>query len=582
MNKLQLYIYKAVRGFKSVQNINPAENIQRHIRDVRGSLELIDYDPTEKYLFYLLSYINEGTFFTILRTIPDKPLDHLASTIFIPNGLQISSDELVEVVNRTARMVSNPTVTAEDITELHELFSKEYAVEEDVPAMVESDGSEYAFSYYGGDTLRRFEDFLGRNIYQTKFIGYSGVLLVDADLGVTVEAPDLTDEPLCEPAVLCPPDEMSKGFAPFIFNRPFNRCYRVSLGTEVDVVWKRKGFNDIEETVAITEPHSVLPLADIDDSRKIITRSIFYITANGGKQTIDNAEISVNGVDITGEHLFSFDDLKNANVVVRAKGFRPYQATLDLAATSQALISLHEQRRVYCFELPVKSSELGSPIRFEIHTKRHLTESPLEGYTLVDGMREGTGRYNHLQFTSATVGIPVRQAVVFVGAALLAGFLLGWLLMGGGSSKTEDSSTDTVEQTIVEVSPAPTPSPEPAPKQTQEPTPTPAPAPVSVQPDAPVTSEAIAYLEANQSWTQESLDKQPGLAGLYDDMNNYRLERLVNHWGPRLAKSKRFSKVAYHAGESLRKKIFKPEGTYCSDGKIGVQAYLYRIDPAKK
>ena len=68
MNKLQLYIYKSLRGFKSVRNINPEENVQRHIRDVRKALEILDYDPNEKYLFYLISYIENGTFFTILRT----------------------------------------------------------------------------------------------------------------------------------------------------------------------------------------------------------------------------------------------------------------------------------------------------------------------------------------------------------------------------------------------------------------------------------------------------------------------------------------------------------------------------------
>ncbi len=57
MNKLQLYIYKSLRGFKSVRNINPEENVQRHIRDVRKALEILDYDPNEKYLFYLISYI---------------------------------------------------------------------------------------------------------------------------------------------------------------------------------------------------------------------------------------------------------------------------------------------------------------------------------------------------------------------------------------------------------------------------------------------------------------------------------------------------------------------------------------------
>lgn len=591
MNKLQLYIYKAVRGFKSVQNINPAENIQRHIRDARQAMEVLDYDPAEKYLFYLLSYINEGIFLTILRTIPEKRLDHLASTIFIPNGLIIGKEELAEVVDRTTRIVSNPTVTSEDIAELHELFGKEYPEEEEAPAMVESQGREYAFSYYGGDTEHTLDDFFGNKIYQTEYLKYAGVLLVDGDLGVTAEGVDLTDHKLCEPAVIYPPEEYPNGFAPFVYGHQFNRPFRASLSKTVEIVWRRKGFGDIKETVEVDSPQTFVEVGQIDDSRKIISPSSFYITGHGGKRKIEDVEIVVNGIDITGEHSFSYDDLKNANVVVRAQGFRPYMATLDLAATSQALISLHEQLRVYRFELPVKSTELGSPIKFEIHTKRQLTDSPLEGYSLVEEMKEGSGKSNHLQYTGGVIGVPIKQALIYAGAALVAGFLLGWLVLGSSAvqvadeNKAEEPKTQ-VEQTVVEVK-----KPEkvveqkaeqPKPEKKEEGTSEAAPAPKAAAPEVAVTAASIAYLDGNQKWTREELEQQPGLAGLFDDMNAFNLDRIINYWGPKLSKSKRFEKVSYHAKESARKKIFKPEGSYCTDGSISVQAYLYRIDPAKK
>ena len=590
MNKLQLYIYKAVRGFKSVQNINPSEDVQRHIRDVRNALEILDYDPAEKYLFYLLTYVNDGTFFSILRTIPDKPLDHLASTIFIPNGLQIKRQELADIVYRTTRMVSNPSVSSEEIAELHELFGKEYPMEAEPPAVVESLGRQYAFSYYGGDTGRALEDFFGENIYQTEFLKFAGVVLVDAELGVNVDATDLTDTPLSESATLMPP-EPANGFTPYIFGKPFNKPFRTSLGTEVEVVWKRSGFNDIRQNVIVEEAEQAVEASSTDESRKTISRSTFYVTAHSGKQRVEDAEITVNGVEITGEHSFSFDDLKNSNVVVRYKGFRPYQATLDLAATSQALISLHEQKRVYGFELPVKSSELGSPIRFEIHTKRQLSESPLEGYSLIDGIREGAGKFNHLHYTGSGTGIAVKQALIYVGCALLAGFLLGWLITGNSGGKSDEPSPEpVVEQQIVEVEQTPAapvqPKEEPQAQPKEEPAAAPQPEQKAEEPKAAAGSEptaaSIAYLENNKKWTRDELEKQPGLSGLYDDMNNYRLERLANHWGPKLQKSERFKKVAFHAGESSRKKIFKPEGTYSSDGAITILSYLNKIDPAKK
>lgn len=595
MNKLQLYIYKSVRGFKSVQNINPAENVQRHIRENRAALSIINYDPAEKYLFYLINYVENGTFLTILRTIPDKPLDHLASTIFVPNGMLINREDLAEIVNRTTRMVSNPSVSSEEINELHELFAKEYPVEPEPAAVVESQGREYAFSYYGGDTGRNFEDFLGDRLYQTEFLKYAGVVLVDADLGVAVDATNLSNEPLYEPATILPP-EPANGFRPHLYGRTFDRPFRVSLGKEVEIVWKRKGFDDIRQTVEVNESEQTVEPESLDGSRKTITRSTFYVTGHGGKKPVEDAEITVNGAQITGEHSFSFDELKNADVVVSAKGYRPYRATLDLAATSQALVSLHEQKRIYGFELPVKSSELGAPIRFEIHTKRELAESPLEGYALLDDMKEGAGRFNHLQYTGSQPGVPVRMTFIYIAAALVAGFLLGWLIMSSGNKDNNPAVVDVVvEQPLAE-----TVEPEKAkpvqetpqePKQAEEKAPEEPKATVDEQPsqntNAPsenVTAEAIAYLDNNTKWTRDDLDKHPGLAGLFDDMNNFRLERLYTYWGPRLEKSSRFKKVATHARQGFTKKIFKPEGTYCTgngDRTITVQSYLNRIDPAK-
>lgn len=591
MTKLQLYIYKSLRGFKCVQNINPAENIQRHIRDTRSALELISYEPSEKYLFYLLSYIKEGTLLTILRTIPEVKGDHLQCTIFIPNGIVIDRSELADVVSHTARMISNSAVSDDEINELYEVFAREYPIDEQPPHIAESMGREYAFTFYGGDTDRDISDIFTERFYQPQFIDFAGVLWVDAELGVDVDASDLTDRPLMDPAVLFPP-EPSDGFTPFIYDRTFDVPFRSAIGMSVEVEWRRKGFNPIVEIFEVDEPEITVPATGkVDDSRKAIDRQTFHISSHGGKNVITDVDITVNGTPITGEHLFSYDELKTANVVVRARGFRPYQATLNLAATSQALISLHEQKRIFGFELPVKSSELGAPIRFEIHTKRNLTESPLEGYSLVEEMREGSGKFNHLHYTGAQTGVSVKMTVIYIVAALLAGFLLGWAIMGRGKTPQQqpeqivEQTQSVVEEIVVtKHDAAQAPSKDSVEQQPVE-TPQPEPPVQTAQPAKDVNAETIAYLESNAKWTRDEMEKQAGLAGLFDDMNNFRLERITTHWAPLLKDSKRFEKVAYHAGESLRKKIFNPQGTYCksdNDNSITVQSYLNKIDPAKR
>ena len=103
MERLQLYISKSLRGFKTLTEINGTESTRRHVRDLRLALEAVTYDSTEKCVFYLMQYVEGATFFTILRTIPDKPLDHLAATIAVPERLLVSADDLYKIIREVTR-----------------------------------------------------------------------------------------------------------------------------------------------------------------------------------------------------------------------------------------------------------------------------------------------------------------------------------------------------------------------------------------------------------------------------------------------------------------------------------------------
>ncbi len=588
MNKLQLYIYKSLRGFKSVRNINPSENIQRHIKEMRAALEILDYDASEKYLFYAISYIDEGSFFTILRTIPDKVADHLATSIFIPNGLKISPDELSDIVKRTTRIISNSSVSPEDLNSLHETFAKEYPIDTNAAAMVASNGSEFAVCRYGGSTQLNLNDFFGEQIYQPAYTKYAGVVLFDDEFGINTTATDLTDEPRQQTVALLPPELNEEGFVPHIYNHHFNRPFKVPLGEKVTIVWRRGGFEDQPQEVLIENDGMTVQPISTGESRKTISPASFLITAHSSKRQITDANISVNGIEIIDAKTFTQTALKNAEVVVRANGFFPFRGRMNLAATTQALISLQEQRKIYRFELPVRSSELGAPIRFEIHTKRDLTTSPIEGYTLLDDIREGANATNHLQFTSTST-LSRSIIVMMVVAALALGLLLGWVFFSESDSKQDESAEQPlVEQAeeLVKKPEQPEVSVQQPEKPAQEPAETtPAATTAQANPSEPaqaatnnttVTAKAIAYLDNNQSWSRDELEKFPELKGLFDDLNNYRFDKIINIWGPKLSKSKNFSSVAHHAKESVRKKKFNPQGTYCNEGDIKINYINYR------
>lgn len=635
MNKLQLYIYKSLRGFKAVRNINPAENIQRHIHDMRHALEILDYDPAEKYLFYLISYIDEGAFFTILRTIPDQPLNHLATSIFVPNGLQITPDEMSDIVRRTTRMVSNPAVTPDELNELHTLFAKEYDVVPDAPSTVASMGRKFACCRYGGDTGRQLDDFFGKNLYQTAYLPYEGVMLVDAELGVTADADDLTD---MQPAVnvsLLPPEENPGGFTPHIFHRAFTRPFLVPLGQDITVTWKRQGFEDRQQEITVESDGMVVPPIDTDDSRKAISPATFFITSHASKAPVHDAVITVNGIEINEQKTFTLAELKNADVTVQAPGYSPYHLRCDLAATTQALIQLPEMRKIYRFELPVKTSELGAPIRFEIHTKREITDSPIEGYSLNDSIQEGATRVNHLMFTGNSWLTAPRRTLIACAAALVLGFLLGWLLMGGSGENGEQAPGEqafqpagTTAQPEEQASSPAAPGKQAFQPATQAAKPTPQaaaaaaldsaaaykaailrtladvaqpaeqahgkqalqPAPKAAgqaanQATKPAANQAANgsatdYLDSHKVWTRSEMEQYPDLRGLFDDLNNYRRDEIVDKWAPKLAGSKNFTRVA-NAMRNSRQKNRALSGTHNKAGDEAITwiTYTYKVDP---
>ena len=79
------------------------------------------------------------------------------------------------------------------------------------------------------------------------------------------------------------------------------------------------------------------------------------------------------------------------------------------------------------------------------------------------------------------------------------------------------------------------------------------------------------------------MDKLPGLQGLFDDLNNYRIDRIISHWGPKLDKSRNFKAIVKAAeGGRYKPKAKALAGTThnkAGDTVINWRGYTYRIDP---
>lgn len=598
MNKLQLYITKSFDGYKVLFNINPAEEISRHIREIRRIVEKVNYDSTEKNIFYYVTNIDGGTFVTIIRTIPTAPVDHLAAWIYVPGDLVIDGPTLERVINQTTRKISGERVTTDDVTNLRELFATEYMTDPNAPAVTASKaGGPIGWRRYNvADTDVTLSTLLGPGLFQLPYLDYAGVLFIDNDLGITADAVDLTDTPINGPAVIIPAPQTAEHFIAHFFGRPIETPIRATVGTPVKIVWKHQGFEDVvvEEVIEKGEFEPAVP--DTSNSRKSVTLASFQVMTQTGRVPLDDCTITVNGMEISDKPtLFTTAELASAIVSINCEGYAPYSAKMDLAASTRALVRLQERTKIYCFEMPVKSAALGAPIRFKLYSKKPVTESPLEGYTAQDSIIEGESRTNHLAYSGGSPSM--RNKAVYCGIGLIVGLVIGWLTGCGGGEKAP-SHVDTLDREDVEVVaatisevPVQTVQPQQAASQPQQQqSQQPAQQQAAASTDKPVnnnavTAEALAYLDNNTTWTKEGLEKYPALRGLFDDMYNFRLEKLTGDWATKLQNSKRFATVAQHAryGMSQRKKEkSKIDGaTYPvgKDNSIAVQSYLNRIDP---
>lgn len=583
MAKLQLYITKSTTGFKFVYNINPAEDIRSQITDVRDAVAQIDYDSAEKNIFYLIRPVHDGIFLVVLRTIPQRVADHLAAWIFIPANITITTDQLEAAVRITTRKVSGSEVNNDDIAALREAFAPDYPTVENAPAIVPGPrNAPFAWRLYGGDEAPSLHEFLGRGLWQQDYLPFTGVLLIDEELGILASGDDLTDLPLRRPAIILPPERSDDGFKPYAFGMLIDRPIRASLGADVTIAWKRPGFQDVTHTANISTPEFIPENVTTASSRKTITPNSFNVTSHSTRQPVTEYQVRVNGDEITPQGVsFTRAELAAASVVITADGFFPFSGHIDLASSTRALVQLEERRKIYVFEVPV-NSELGAPIQFKINSKTPITDSPLDGYRLVDSnIVEGSTGTNHLEYIGSGMGSLLKKSM-YAGVGLILGLLMA-LMITKCSGTTPQASTlapaATTDSTAESLPPEVVNTPVPV---VQAPETKPQTQPATVDTKLTMT-DAIKYLDASKKWNRNEMEQNKELVGLYDDMNNMRLERLVHHWAPKLQASKNFQYVVDHAqkgiGKAKRKPLNPPYNKKQGDNTISIIGFANVVDP---
>lgn len=219
----------------------------------------------------------------------------------------------------------------------------------------------------------------------------------------------------------------------------------------------------------------------------------------------------------------------------------------DKAAAEEA--TLH-----YGFVLPMTTPDGHTTLEFEVESSKPITRSPISGYEIAGKAKEG--EVNRLRRGNDD-GIYGKLGRWIWG---IAGFAIGVAVMMiaglfGGDSAAESSASDDRQEKV-------------APSEGVR------------------SSEATAYLDNNNIWQREQMERIDGLQGLFDAMNQFRFDELGGKWSKALSGSKNFAKVARAAQKAQSKKVdprrdkdhnpcYNREG----DTRINWVGYIYWIDP---
>lgn len=411
--------------------------------------------------------------------------------VHVPAACNISNEETVEVIKQIKEVAKTGNFASSPIYD--EIAGKTYPDKGVLLPAVSTICSDPNASKYGVRRLSNFtlKELFGNNIAQHEYAKYKGIFLLNQSVGFGNDFEELGAE-LKKVRTLQAP-KSQEGFEPYIVvareDVPFTKAVEYPDGADVCIKWKKEGYKSISKKAKVTDKEE-----DFQNSIKIDAKEDIYKEVH-----CDN--IKVYGSD--GSHIDNFKVLLNrlpqqdrtlyvptrgeCQITIKADEYEDKDVTLK-GLTSDKGIKLEKKQYTYHFVLE------GSKEEYILTTQRRLTKSPIKGYSADDDISE---KYvNNLSYDG------ILQKIMYfgigLGACLLAvGLYVGWNVFvmdrefkfvdkqEAGQTATQDED-DTLTD----------------------------------------TQKALNYLQNNDTWHKDSLDRFDATHGLFDELNEFKIDKI--------------------------------------------------------
>lgn len=494
-------------GAPIVVNDGPWKSRVVDIRDFLKHCPALASDYSKFVVFLLFG--NDGAYVVTARTISGRSMDNTAGWIFIPWNLEISGNQVHEVIKGIQQLLTQPQLP--DSASLNRIFSADYPdkkVADTVPASVTQ--GPFAVRKCNAESI---DLLLGNARCQQYYSKFVAVFMAENPNDFT-DVTDLSAQPLILKTTLMPPTikELVDIFGPHVSLYymdekqslvEFNSPILATINSNVKFRIARNGFEPIDFSMNVIPGLTSLPLNQVKFCGwdKKISRNDFKISTEGsqGKSPV----ITVNGKSLSmGPVTVHESELANVQVSVTCPGYENVEKTIDFRSQNLP-VRIPMRRAESTFERKIELAN-GSEAQITI-TGRDIprNQCPLEGYEVSHG---------RLQYVPEPRWI---DWLIGAGAGILlcvtAFFIWQWLSDDEATPKGtpyEQISDSTDVQDEVSEGESESDGASDSESQDEE--------EARLQEEE---KEALNYLNNHDRWKRGEMEQIPRLKGLWDAIN---------------------------------------------------------------
>lgn len=491
-HKLGIVIQAANQGNQEIFQRNKEQSWANSIHELRKPMNGLTFskDDTEPAIY--VEFLGEkGYLLALVFSDRARDADNATVWVHVPAGCNISSAETVEVIEQIKEVAKTGNFKSNPIFD--EIADKTYQDKGVLVPAVSTICSAPKASKYGVRRLSNFtlKELFGNNIAQHEYAKYKGIFLLNQSVGFGNDFEELGAE-LKKVRTLQAP-KSQEGFEPYIVvareDVPFTKAVEFPDGADVHIEWRKEGYRAISKSAKVTEKEE-----DFQNSIKINAEKDIYREVHRDKIKVFGSDgKSIESFEVWLKDLLQVDPIikvptRNAcPITIKADGYEDKEVKLKDLISDKG-IKLEKESYTYRFALE------GSKEEYILTTQRRLTKSPIKGYSADDDISEKD--VNHLSYDG------ILQKIMYfgigLGACLLAvGLYVGWnVFVMDREFKFEDKQEARLTAT-----------------QDEDFTST-------------DTQKAFNYLESNDTWHKDSLDRFDATCGLFDELNEFEVNKI--------------------------------------------------------